>query len=114
MIKRRLRLAVPALILALSISSLPALAYAEQANNQEDNGIFVLGSVLFSILHLPLKLATCVGTQAGAAVAYTATYGVEGSYDGGTNGKDIGETARRACTGSWFITPSQVKDDYGS
>jgi hypothetical protein len=76
------------------------LARAQQA--QEDNGIFILGSVLFSILHVPFKLATCVGTQATAAVAYTATFDVPGNYDGGTNGRDIGETARRSCTGSWL------------
>lgn len=39
-------------------------------------------------------LATCVGTQATAAVAYTPTFGVPGNYDEGTNGKDLGETAR--------------------
>ena len=88
-------------------------AYAQSAP-QDDDGIFVLGSVLLSILHVPYKLATCLGTQATAAVAYTATYGVPGHYDGGTNGKDIGETARLSCTGTWFITPSQVKSDYGS
>ena len=74
----------------------------------------ILGSIVFTTLHLPAKLVTCVGTQATAAVAYTATFGVEGSYDGGTNGKDIGETARRACTGSWIVRPSQVVRDYGN
>jgi hypothetical protein len=103
-----------AVFFAIAIAGTPSLLQAQQAEAQEDNGIFVLGSVLFSILHVPLKLATCVGTQATAAVAYTATFGVPGHYDGGTNGKDIGETARRSCTGSWFITPSQVKSDYGS
>jgi hypothetical protein len=53
-----------------------------------------------------------VGTQATAAVAYVGTYGVEGSYDGGTNGRDIGEVARRSCTGDWIIPPEQVKRDY--
>jgi hypothetical protein len=101
-------------ILAIAILVTPGLLHAQQAETQEDGGVFVLGSILFSILHVPLKLATCVGTQATAAVAYTATFGVPGNYDGGTNGKDIGETARRSCTGSWFITPSQVKSDYGS
>lgn len=108
------RISTPsALILIIAVLALPVAGNA-QSSPQEDNGIFVLGSVLLSILHVPLKLATCVGTQATAAVAYTATYGVPGYYDGGTNGKDIGETARRSCTGSWFITPSQVKTDYGS
>ena len=29
------------------------------------------------------------------------------------NGRDIGEGARRSCTGAWFISPEQVKKDYG-
>jgi hypothetical protein len=73
----------------------------------------ILGSIVFTTLHLPVKAVTCVGTQATAAVAYTATYGVEGAYEGGTNGRDIGETARRSCTGSWIVRPSQVVRDYG-
>ena len=111
--KRHVASGLSVVILAIVIS-IPGQVRAQQADVQEDNGIFVLGSVLFSILHIPLKLATCVGTQATAAVAYTATFGVPGHYDGGTNAKDIGETARRSCTGSWFITPSQIKSDYGS
>ena len=112
--KRHVASGLSVVILAIAILIIPGPVRAQQADTQEDNGIFVLGSVLFSILHVPLKLATCVGTQATAAVAYTATFGVPGHYDGGTNGKDIGETARRSCTGSWFITPSQIKSDYGS
>jgi hypothetical protein len=112
--KRQLSSQVSGVILAIAILMSPGLVHAQQADTQGDNGVFVLGSILFSILHVPLKLATCVGTQATAAVAYTATFGVPGNYDGGTNGKDIGETARLSCTGSWFITPSQVKSDYGS
>ena len=104
---------VSALVLAMAILTAPAVGRA-QSGGQEDNGIFVLGSVLLSILHVPFKLATCAGTQATAAVFYAGTYGVPGHYDGGTNGRDIGETARRSCTGSWFVTPEQVKKDYGS
>ena len=116
MMKRRLSFGLPTMFLAIAIVvAAPGFAHAQQGGeSQSDNGIFVLGSVLFSIIHVPLKLATCVGTQATAAVAYTATFGVPGNYDEGTNGKDIGETARRSCTGSWFITPSQIKSDYGS
>ncbi len=33
-------------------------------------------------------------------------------HDGGTNGKQIGEVARKACTGDWIITPEQVSKDY--
>jgi hypothetical protein len=111
--KKRLLNRLSVVIIAIAVLALPVAGRTQQSPAQEDNGIFVLGSILMSILHVPLKLATCVGTQATAAVAYTATYGVQGHYDGGTNGKDIGETARRSCTGSWFITPSQIKDDYG-
>jgi hypothetical protein len=90
----------------------PHMVRAQQSAPQSDDGAFFLGSFLLSVLYFPIKLATCVGTQATAAVAYTATYGVAGNYDGGTNGKDIGEVARRSCTGSWIIPPEQVKKDY--
>jgi hypothetical protein len=112
--KKRLLNGLSVAIIAIAVLALPVGGRTQQSPAHEDNGIFVLGSILMSILHVPLKLATCVGTQATAAVYYTATFGVPGHYDGGTNGKDIGETARRSCTGSWFITPSQIKDDYGS
>jgi len=112
MMKKRLATASLAAILALSLPALPTAVFAQDTGEQAD-GAFVLGSILFSILHVPMKLVTCVGTQATAAVAYTSTYGVAGHYDGGTNGRDIGETARRSCTGDWIITPSQVKADYG-
>lgn len=112
--KKRIVYLLSAATLTLSLLTLPTVVRAQQAPAQDDGGVFVLGSILYSIIHLPLKLVTCVGTQAGAAVAYTATYGVPGHYDGGTNGKDIGEVARRSCTGAWIITPSQVKSDFGS
>ncbi len=109
--RRLLRLSIA--ILIMSIIAVPTIGRAQQAATNEDDGVFYLGSFVLSLLHLPLKLATCLGTQAGAAVAYTATYGVPGNYDGNTNGRDIGEVARRSCTGAWFITPEQVKNDYG-
>jgi len=99
--------------LAVAILVTPLTARA-QSSGQKDNGLFFLGSVLFSIIHVPYKLVTCAATQASSAVFYTGTYGVRGHYDGDTNGKDIGETARRSCTGEWIITPEQVKKDYGS
>jgi len=111
--KQRIIYRLGAAILTISLLTLPTVGRAQQAPAQDD-GVFVLGSILYSILHFPLKLVTCVGTQAGAAAAYTATYGVPGNYDGGTNGKEIGEVARRSCTGAWIITPSQVKSDFGS
>jgi hypothetical protein len=99
-------------LLFISFLGVPGSLLAQQSNTQEVNGWSVLGSVLFSVLHVPFKLATCVGAQTGAAVAYTTTFGVAGNYDGGTNGKEIGEVARRSCTGDWIITPEQVSNDY--
>jgi len=99
-------------VLVCGMLASPHLVRAQQSAPQSDDGAFFLGSFLLSVLYFPVKLATCVGTQATAAVAYTATYGVAGNYDGGTNGKDIGEVARRSCTGSWIIPPEQVKKDY--
>jgi hypothetical protein len=112
--KVRIVCAISAAIFALVILLAPVASRAQQSGGQEDNGIFVLGSVLLSILHVPYKAVTCVGTQASAAIFYTGTFGVAGHYEGGTNGKDIGETARLSCMGDWIITPSQVKNDYGS
>ena len=103
---------IAATTLAIAIVTAPGIGSAQQAA-QEESSPFVLGSILLSILHLPLKLVTCVGTQVTGAAAYVATYGVEGAYDGGTNGRDIGETARRSCTGDWVIPASQVRKDYG-
>jgi hypothetical protein len=85
---------------------------AQTGTPQEDDGAAWVGSFFLSILHFPVKLVTCVGTQAVSAVAYTATFGVPGNFDGGTNGKQIGEVARKSCTGSWVISPEQVKKDY--
>jgi hypothetical protein len=104
-----------AAILLLSFLGMPSISMAQQPTSRTaEPGFFsVLGSVVLSILHVPFKAVTCVGTQATAAVAYAATFDVGGHYDGGTNGKDIGETARRSCTGSWIVTPSQVANDYG-
>ena len=114
---------IGASLLLFSLSAPASRSFAEEAvqdgasypvSQQRRPGfIHILGSVVFTALHLPLKIVTCAGTQVTAAVAYTATFGVEGNYDGGTNGRDIGETARRSCTGSWIVRPSQVVRDYG-
>lgn len=112
--KQRIVCASTATLFALVILLAPAVSRAQQSGSREDNGIFVLGSVILSILHVPYKAITCAGTQASAAVFYTTTFGVPGYYEGGTNGKDIGETARLSCMGDWIITPKQVKEDYGS
>ena len=98
--------------LVIGVLAVSGPLQAQQSATQQVDGFSVLGSVLLSVLHVPFKFATCVGTQAGAAVAYTATFGVAGNYDGGTNGKQIGEVARRSCTGDWIVTPEQVSKDY--
>jgi hypothetical protein len=97
--------------LAVTLFTTPGRAAQQTGSTGDDVGSFV-GSIFLSILHVPLKLATCVGTQAVSAVAYTATYGVAGNYEGGTNGRQIGEVATRACGGAWFISPEQVNRDY--
>ena len=99
-------------LMLISVLAVPGALRAQQSATQHVDGFSVLGSIVLSVLHVPLKLVTCIGTQAGAAVAYTTTYGVAGNYDGGTNGKEIGEVARRSCTGDWIITPQQVSKDY--
>ena len=75
--------------------------------------VHILGGILLTPLLFPVKLVTCVGTQMTAGAAYVSTFGVEGNYNGGTNGRDIGEVGRRSCAGSWWVTPSQVLRDYG-
>jgi hypothetical protein len=110
--KRKSFRGVCAALLVIGIMAVPGISRAQQATTQQSDGLSVLGSVLLSVLYLPVKFVTCVGTQTGAAVAYTATFGVSGNYDGGTDGKQIGEVARRSCTGNWIITPEQVATDY--
>jgi hypothetical protein len=100
-----------AVVFLVVVLSSPTWA-AQSGAAQDDDGVAWVGSFFLSLLHFPLKLASCVGTQAVSAVAYTATYGVPGNFDGDTNGKQIGEVARKSCTGSWVITPEQVKKDY--
>jgi hypothetical protein len=114
--KKPLYLLVGAALLAtgLLIPTSPSVAQETGAPGQRRPGFFhILGSILLTPPLLVVKTVTCVGTQVTAAVPYVATYGVEGGYDGGTNGRDIGETARRSCTGSWIVRPSQVVRDYG-
>src|SRR5713226_3663523 len=98
-----------ALVLALLLAPYPI--QAQQVGSQDD-GIYYAGSFIFSLFYFPLKLVSCVGTQVLADTAYIATYQVPGNYEGGTNGKQIGEVALGACTGSWVIRPDQVKKDY--
>jgi hypothetical protein len=112
--KKQLSLIIGTAVLAggLLISANPSVAQ-EAGDSARRPGFFnILGSILLTPLQLVSKTVTCVGTQVTAAVPYVATFGVEGAYDGGTNGRDIGETARRSCTGSWIVRPSQVAQDY--
>jgi len=90
----------------------PSSAPAQQTPSEGEEVAYTLGSVVLSLLHLPFKLVTCVGTQTVTSVAYVATYGVPGNYQGGTNGREIGEVARGACAGPWLISYNQVKEDY--
>ena len=114
--KRRITHLMSIASLTLTILAFPPNSMAQQASTVQSTGqpgiLSVFGSAFLSVLHVPLKLTTCVGTQAIAAVAYTATFGVPGNFDGGTNGKQIGEIASRSCTGDWFVTPEQVSRDY--
>jgi len=123
--KQRFYSFLTATLLVLSLLLAAYVGQAEELAQQDDPASYpatqsrrpgflhILGSIVFTTLHFPAKLVTCVGTQSVAAVAYTATFGVEGNYAGGTNGREIGEVARRSCTGSWIVRPSQVVRDYG-
>jgi hypothetical protein len=94
----------------------PRLSVAGESMQQEParpGFVHILGGILLTPPVFIGKLATCVGTQVAAGVAYAGTFGVEGNYNGGTNGREIGEVARRSCTGPWWVTPSQVARDYG-
>ena len=117
--KKPLSLFVGAAFLAMSLLAPTNRSLAEEATQDAASqprrpGFFhILGSIVFTPVHVVYKTLTCGATQAAAAVPYITTFGVEGHYDGGTNGRDIGETARRSCTGSWIVRPSQIVRDYG-
>jgi hypothetical protein len=110
MAKRTASRIVGIVFLALLVA--PSSSGAQQAGSQEPGIHHYAGSVILSVFYLPLKLVTCVGTQVVAGTAYIATYQVPGSYEGGTNGKNIGEVASGSCSGAWIISPDQVKKDY--
>jgi hypothetical protein len=117
--KQSLFLVIGATLLAFSLLAPASRSLAEEAAQEvvsqprRPGFIHILGSIVFTPLHLVNKTITCGVTQVAAAVPYITTFGVEGHYDGGTNGRDIGETARRSCTGSWIVRPSQIVRDYG-
>jgi len=103
-------------VLVFTLLVVPNLSLAGEAMQQEPRRpgfVHILGGILLTPPVFIGKLATCVGTQVTAGVAYAAPFGVEGNYDGRTNGREIGEVARRSCTGSWWVRPSQVVRDYG-
>ncbi|MFQ5682293.1 MAG: OmpA family protein [Candidatus Binatia bacterium] len=101
------------IVLVFALALAPSITQAEQSGSEEEDAAFYVGSGILSLLYFPFKLATCVGTQAVTAVAYTSTYRVPGNFEGGTNGRELGEIARGACTGPWVIGFDQVKEDYG-
>lgn len=98
----------PLMLFAFLFAAPPSQAQSAQP----DDGVYDVGSLLLNILHVPFKLVTCVGTQVAGGVAYVATYGVEGNYFGGTNGREIGGIATGACKGQWIIRSEDVKRDY--
>ena len=100
---------VVSVVLGILLATAPSMA--QQTRPEE--AAFSAGSLALSVLYFPLKLTTCLGTQTGVAFAYVLTYGVPGNYDGGTNGRQLGEVARSVCVGPWIISPDQVKEDYG-
>jgi hypothetical protein len=105
-----------ATLVVFGLLGAPSRSIAGESMQQEPRRpgfVHILGGILLTPPVFIGKLFTCVGTQVTAGVAYTATFGVEGNYDGGTNGREIGEVARRSCTGSWWVRPSQVVRDYG-
>lgn len=97
----------------LSILLVTSPAMSQQVESEGEEAAYSAGSVALSMLYFPVKLTTCLGTQMGSAVAYIFTYGVPGNFDGGTNGKQIGEAARSACAVPWIISTDQVRQDYG-
>ena len=53
--------------LAFTILTAPGISSAQQSTAREENSPFVLGSILLSIIHIPVKLVTCVGAQVTGA-----------------------------------------------
>ncbi|MGH7831796.1 MAG: hypothetical protein ACREP8_16665 [Candidatus Binatia bacterium] len=107
---RKITSGICMIILAIGLLVTPSPVGAQQSGGED--GAYVLGSVIFTLLHVPFKLLTCGTGQVISTLGYVGTYGVPGNFEGGTNGKEMGEIARRSCTGDWVISPSQVKEDY--
>ncbi len=113
-----------AILLVFSLLLWANVSSAQESAQQVDQGsspagqvrrpgfVGVLGGILLTPFVFVHKLAACVNTQIVAGAAYIATFEVEGNYEGGTNGREIGEVARRSCTGGWWVRPSDVARDY--
>jgi hypothetical protein len=95
------------LAFALSVTTASA-----QSQEPPPDGAFFIGSAFLTLFLFPLRVGTCVGTQILAASWYAATYDVAGNFEGGTNGREIGEVARGGCRFPWVVTPAAVKRDY--
>jgi len=91
-IKSNLRIHVAGWILSILLVTSPAMS--QQVESEGEEAAYSAGSIALSTLYFPIKLTTCLGTQMGSAVAYIFTYGVPGNFDGGTNGKQIGEEVK--------------------
>ena len=89
----------------------PSLAVAEQSGSEEEDAIYYVGSAVLSLIHFPMKLTSCVGTSAVVGVAYVTVYQVPGGFEGDITGEELGEVASEACTGSWIVASSRVRDD---
>ena len=94
-----------AALLAVAMLSIPSISRAE------DNPVNIFGSILLTVLNIPVKVVTCLGAQSLTIPAYVLTNGVEGNYEGGTNGRQIKEVGYGSCAGHWIITPEQLQKD---
>ena len=64
--KLRFRSKLLMIVFLCGMLASPNLVRAQQSAPQSDDGAFFLGSLLMSVLYLPIQLAACVGTQATA------------------------------------------------
>jgi outer membrane protein OmpA-like peptidoglycan-associated protein len=110
-VNRRIVSKICSLGLFFSLLLPASLSAAQQSGSEEEDVIYYVGSTVLSLIHFPMKLTSCVGTSAITGVAYVTLYQVPGGFEEGTTGKDIGEVAREACTGSWLVASSRVKVD---
>lgn len=110
--KRRIVSKICNLGLLFSLLLPPYLAVAQPSNSEDEDVIYYVGSTVLSLIHIPMKLTSCVGTSVITGIAYATLYQVPGGFEEGTTGKEIGEVAREACSGSWLVASSRAKEDY--